>query len=162
MRSPQAAPRRVRVAALLGLALACLGFGPWGPIPGGPLSGEEARPPDDWGEVTSEDRCTLEVGVEKPRTIHVECYERLDRLFMHSHRFVDWPRLFGESWVATVLREPKVRLRIGKAIFPLLATPIDGPLRRMILISRGFEDPPKGIRLFELEARPGSRPPGWP
>jgi hypothetical protein len=144
----------VRLGLILSLLSSALlvGIGPCGAVPGGGLDFEITQPPERW-DAADDGQCHLEVRPEDPTSIKVDCYVVDGGLYVHSHRFVDWWRAWGEAWVNAVERDPDVRIVRAGRLYELRMQRILEPRRTEILISRGFDPVPEPIRLFQLEAR---------
>jgi hypothetical protein len=142
-----------RLASLLALALLTVACGP---VPGGELRGEPANPPADWSSVLEGDKrfCEIEARPEDPHSIQLECFLYDRSLYVNSHRWVQaswWP---VESWAVVWLEHPNVQVRIGDALYPLVATPVsDAALREEILRFRGYDPVPPGIVVFRFDPR---------
>ena len=118
-----------------------------------PLEGTLSGIPPNWRFVGNRAPCFLEVNPAAPHAFRVNCFEIDGRLHVHSNRFANVPRLFGESWVTTVRLDDRVRVALSGKVYALRAMPIDDPqTRHAILISRGYDSPPEGISVFELAA----------
>lgn len=115
--------------------------------------GEPSVVPAAWHYVGSHTPCLLEVGYDQPRAFRVNCFEVAGELHVHSHRFVDFNQLFGETWVATVARDDRVRVLISDKIYRLNAILIDDPERRRAILAQRYESIPRGIRVFKLAGR---------
>ncbi len=115
--------------------------------------GESGVVPDAWHYVGNHTPCLLEVGHNQPRAFRVNCFEVAGKLHIHSHRFVDFNQLFGETWVATVARDNRVRVLISDKIYELNAILIDDPERRRAILAQRYERIPQGIRVFRLVVR---------
>ena len=107
---------RIIALALVIASLAC------GVISGGKLYGPVSKTAHgDWSFVPEDSLCMLEIEPSNPRSITVGCYPHEGRLYIHSHRWASTPRLFGESWVSTVSRNPEVRVSLLGKIYELQA-----------------------------------------
>jgi len=117
----------------------------------GELKGEETAAPDDFSFLGATAPCFLEVQQQAPRAIRVNCFHIDGNLHIHSNRFAKLPRFRGESWVATVRREPNVRVAIADNVYRLKATAIDdSDLRETILHDRGYLSAWDGITIFRF------------
>jgi hypothetical protein len=142
------------VAALFLALPFALGVGPCGAVPGGHLEAPRGEPPERW-TIAGGQQCLLEVGPADPTSVKVDCYAIDGALYVHTHRFVDVPRLWGEAWANVATREPDVRIVVEGRMYELRAHPVrEEPLRTEILASRGFDPVPAPIRLFRLDRRP--------
>jgi hypothetical protein len=123
-------------------------------FPGGELCGEVTTTPDSWAFVGDDQPCRLETSAPDPRSVRVGCYSVGDQLYIHSHRWTNVPRLWGKSWVEEVDKNASVRIAISGRIYLLRAKEIsDRDARSRILVNRGHDPPPDGMRLFRFEAR---------
>lgn len=112
-------PRRARPAPapwlLVAAAAALAGCGPWGPqgiFAGGPLAGEVAAPVGDWS--FSDDHLTVAVetrGRWFRHSVTVLCIAHEGKLYLPSRH------ASRKRWVRNLLRDPRLRLRIGDRIY---------------------------------------------
>lgn len=115
----------------------------------GELVGVEQAAPADFAYLGRSQRCVLQVGATQPRSLLVNCFHLDGMLAIHSNRFAKMPRLRGESWVDTVLREPVVRVAIDGDIFRMRAHAVTDEARRVaILHQRGYYYAWGGITIF--------------
>jgi len=137
------------------LALALLAA--CGPVPGGSLGGQPADVPADWSSAVEGGHtfCEVESRPEDPHSIQLDCFLYDGSLYVQSHRWAQaswWP---VTSWAAVWLKQPEVQVRIGDALYPLVATPVtEEPKRETILAFRGYDPVPAGIVLFRFDPRP--------
>lgn len=148
-RTSPTAFRLALAGTLLALAAAC------GPVPGGRLSGQVAPEPADWAAVVPEKAfCEIEARPADPHSIQLECFLYEGALFVQSHRWALaswWP---VRSWAAVWLEHPNVRLRIGDAIYEVVATRVTAAEERdPVLEFRGYDPVPLGIVLFRFTSR---------
>ena len=113
-----------------GLALALLAA--CGPVPGGSLGGQAAKVPSDWSTAFEGDHtwCEVEARPEDPHSIQLDCFLYERALYANSHRWAQaswWP---VTSWAAVWLEHPKVQVRIGESLYPLVATPVTDAAER--------------------------------
>jgi hypothetical protein len=140
---------------LIGLLFVLLGMlctyyialGPWAILPGGPLRGEVVQyPMDDWSFTNSIGEIQLETrdgGL--PYSVTTWCIAHAGKLYVPSRN------ASRKRWVANVVRNPEVRLRIGGRIYERHAVRVTDPAERdplMPLILRKY----LGIEVEE----------GWP
>ena len=148
MRAHHSRLLRVIVLALLA---AC------GPVPGGALGGRPTDVPADWSSAVEGGHafCAVESRPEDPHSIQLDCFLYDGSLYAQSHRWAQaswWP---VTSWAAVWLEHPDVNVRIGDALYPLVATPVtESPKRENILAFRGYDPVPAGIVLFRFDSRP--------
>jgi len=137
---------KIRFAVLVALLTTSCVF------PAGELTGEVTAAPDSWAFVGDEQPCRLETSAPDPRSVRVGCYAVGDRLYIHSHRWTSAPRLWGKSWVEEVDKNASVRIEMSGRIYLLRAEEISDPrARSQVLINRGHDPPPAGMRLFRFE-----------
>jgi hypothetical protein len=100
----------------LGVLLAC---GPVGPLPGGRLSGTPTAPPADWSAVDTAGNVQLETRPEDPYSVNIWGVGVGRQYFVASGEG-------GESrWAQHIGADPRVRLRIGDALYELRASRIE-------------------------------------
>ncbi|MEM7411194.1 MAG: hypothetical protein AAF430_13240 [Myxococcota bacterium] len=146
-------------AAARGAALVCVAVAvSCAAVPRGELDGTPASAPQRWEFSDPEQPCWIETRAPEPSSIRVGCYAIDGVLHIHSTRFADGWRLFGESWVQKARRAPSVRVEVEGQVFSLRALEVTDPERREeILAGRGFDPVPGGIRVFSFEERPHER-----
>jgi hypothetical protein len=106
----------VRAFALSLLATLFLtGCGPLVMFPGGELSGEVKPPPDDWSFTDDVDNVQLETRPEDPYSVNVWAVAAKDAIYIASGRGAD------AGWARHIAEDPRVRLRVGEAIYELKA-----------------------------------------
>lgn len=106
-------PRVTRAIPLLALLLVACN-GPVGLLPGGRLAGESTPAPGDWSFAGESGTAQLETRPEDPYSVNVAYTVLEDRLYLNA----------GENharWVENIEADPRVRLRIGDAIYDLRA-----------------------------------------
>jgi hypothetical protein len=144
--------------AIVLLLIAC---GPVGPIPGGPLWGEEVIDPvDDWSFAGSYRELQLETRPEAPYSVNVWCVVHEGRLYIPSGK----PK--RKQWVHYLLEDDHVRLRVGKAIYLTRAVRVSDPDERRRAVEAWMAkynvpdpDQPASERevwFFRIESRLGS------
>ncbi len=102
----------------LGLALAGCG-GPILMLPGGELSGTEINEPiEDWSFVDTQ-FVELETHVDKPRSVQLNYVVREGQLYLDPAE--------GKTWLDELRRNPKVRVRFGEKIYPVVAVLVGEP-----------------------------------
>jgi hypothetical protein len=105
--------RRIAVALLLG-AVVLSGCGPWGRTPGFRLFGEVVTSPvDDWSFADEHRTIAVETrtwyGI--PHSVTTSCVARAGSLYVPARNPTT------KYWVGNVLRDPRVRIRIGDRIY---------------------------------------------
>lgn len=133
--------------ASLALALALLGVGPCGLIPGGALEGPLAPPPPDWRALGEGTLCQLELRPEEPHSLNVNCHVHDGRLYVYS--------LFGarKRWTAMLEEDPDVRVRIEGRLYELEALRVDDPDERRRVLSPDGGEPSDSTWLYRLDPR---------
>ena len=128
----------MRGRALSGLfLLTALGCGPWGPmgvVPGGPLLGSEATEPvRDWSFSDAYPLIAVETrGRFFRHSVTVLCLSYDGDLYLMARHA---PR---KRWVQEMMRDPRIRVRIGDTIYPGRAVRVteprpDHPVARAVL-----------------------------
>ena len=137
-------------------ALATLGLGPCGPIPGGALSGQEiAAPISDWSSANEVDYCYVEVRPESPRSMTVNCMAWEGRLF------VSCSQCAHKSWAEMVAEDPRGRVRVGDSVHPVTIQRVTDPTEfKSVWQARARKtggdptsEPKEGWWTFELVSR---------
>ena len=109
--------RRVALVQVGWLLLAC---GPIVTMPGGELSGQVAPTPADWSFSDSIETVQLETRPEDPYSVNVW------GVGVGTHFYVAAGDA-GNRWVRYLEKDPRVRLKLGDAIYELAATRTDDP-----------------------------------
>jgi len=113
----------MRAFVLPSLLVLCIGLAACEPIvmiPGGALEGSLSSAPTDWSFTDSEDTVVLETRPEDPYSVNVWGVAAAGQFFIAA----------GDSegqWAKNILEDPRVRLKIGDALYELQATPTDDP-----------------------------------
>ena len=126
------------------LALACAS--PLGPFPGGRLSGEAAPAPQDWAFTRDVMIVQLETRPERPYSVNVGCIDYDGALYVGS------PDPESSRWVANLVLDPEVRLRVGDRVYDLRAARVTGD--EWVLAGRALYEK------YDLSLEPGKEP-GW-
>jgi hypothetical protein len=147
-------------AALLSLAL--LGAGPLGPCAGGRLDGEAAAPPADWSAAADVEQIQLETNPGEPYSVNAWCVGIADRLYVPTS-MIRGPKQPGErEWVRNVTSDPRVRIRIGDAVYERTAVRVEAPaefeavraaLERKYELDPAERDPERAVWIYRLDAR---------
>lgn len=98
------------------LALAC---GPLVMIPGGRLSGEEQPPPADWSFTDGVEVVQLETRPGDPYSVNVWGVAANGAFYVASGRGAE------AGWAGHIAEDPRVRLQVGEAVYPLVAVRTD-------------------------------------
>jgi hypothetical protein len=140
---------------------AAVSCGPWERTPGFRLFGEVVREPiTDWSFVKDYGTIAVETRTRYgiPHSVTTVSFSFGGNLYVPSRN----PR--GKRWVANVLRDPRVRLRIGDKIYERKAVHVTDPTRVDDLLEslaaryprlRPSADPPE-LWLFRMDPREGS------
>ena len=101
------------------LALAGTRSGPFYAIPGGTLSGTvDEEPVADWSFVTDRN-LDLETRPDAPYSVELNYVVRNGQLFIDPAE--------GRAWLDHIRADPRVRVRFGDRIYPLLAVLVGRP-----------------------------------
>ena len=112
--------RATFLVATLSLAIACE---PMSMLPGGTLSGEVQPPPDEWSVADDAEVIQLETRPADPYSINIWGAGLGPDLYVATG--VD-----GTTWTEFIARDPRVRVRIGEAIYELAAVRVDDSRER--------------------------------
>jgi hypothetical protein len=146
----------MRRACLLILSLAAFGCEPWGPLPGGRLSGEVApNPPSDWSLADEYEIVQIETRPSDPYSVNLWGAGVGESFFVAAGE--------GETadWAQHLVDDPNVRLRVGETIYELRAVRIQDEAevaRFMTALVRKYEFEPteeqrREAWLFRLDPR---------
>ena len=101
--------------ALVLLALAFVGCnGPFLLLSGGALQGTTASAPADWSSLDGVDTIQLETNPAAPYSVNIWITGIDDVLYAHAGAN-------RAEWIANMEADPRVRLRIGEAVYELVA-----------------------------------------
>lgn len=93
--------------------------GPWGPIAGGRLDGMEVgRVVTDWGFVAAYPTIDIETRPANPYSVKINYVLHDGGLFIEAGASA-WSR-----WRAYLHADPRVRIRVGDEIFPMVASEV--------------------------------------
>jgi len=148
----------VRLAAVAGiaagLALAC---GPWGPrgvIAGGPFLGAARPTPADWSFTDQQPLIAIETrGRWFRHSVTILCVSSDGKLYVMARHAPT------KRWVQDVVADPRVRLRIGGAIYEGRAVRIDAA-QDDSPVARAFLRKYVGIEVEHARALAGPPAPG--
>jgi len=98
---------------VLGAALASCGR-PTLLLPGGALEGQVATTPDDWSFTDEVDTIQLETLPADPYSVNIWVIALDSHLYVHAGAN-------RSTWVENMESDPRVRLRVGEAIYELTA-----------------------------------------
>ena len=109
------------IAVALGAACIALGAlyalraDPWAFIPGKRLSGEELPYPPDWSICNDHLTMAVETRLEDPYSVTVSCLLHEDALIFSATKGS------MQEWAANIVRDPRVRIKIGGGVYPARA-----------------------------------------
>ena len=84
---------------------------------GGELSGHEQTPPDDWSQLESEELFQLETRPNDPYSVNIWAVGIGEDAYIGTGPD-------GTNWSSYIQDDPRVRLRVGETLYPLLAHPV--------------------------------------
>jgi hypothetical protein len=104
---------------LIAAALICLAgcSEPFIVFAGGKLSGEEGVPPADWSELRDEETFQLETRPDNPYSVNIWAVGIGEDAYIGTGPG-------GTRWSEYIMQDPRVRLRVEEAVYPLLAQPV--------------------------------------
>ncbi|MCZ0944667.1 MAG: hypothetical protein OXJ53_16570 [Gammaproteobacteria bacterium] len=126
-------------------------------ISGKRLSGDEQPYPADWSMCNDHPTIAVEARIEDPHSVTTVC-------FLHDGDLIV-PALNGseKQWPAMVVRDPRIRVKIGDAVYPARADRLTGASMPDVLASmaakypqiaeRDPADAPRDLWLFRITAR---------
>jgi hypothetical protein len=142
--------------------LAC---GPLGPIPGGGLRGEvHAAPVRDWSFTDAKHTIQLETNPEQPHSVNTWCVGYDGNLYIPTSLILGTKDPSARGWVANVLENPLVRVRIDGRLYELRAVRVSDEQEletvRAKLIAKydeveAGEEQAEHAWIFRLESRTG-------
>lgn len=104
--------RSIVIASALLLAAGC--SEPFIVFAGGELSGEVAEPPDDWSALRDEETFQLETRPDSPYSVNIWAVGIGRDVYIGTGPD-------GTRWSQYIEDDPRVRLRVGNVVYPLLA-----------------------------------------
>ena len=126
-------------------------------VSGKRLSGEELPYPSDWSACNDHQTVAVETRVDDPHSVTTLC-------FVHGGDLVI-PAMNGseKEWPAHVVRDPRVRVKIGDHVYPARAERMtDVSLNDLVesvaakypqIVERDPADAPQDVWLFRISAR---------
>jgi hypothetical protein len=153
-----------RLLSLVGAVVLLCGFGPFGPCAGGRLDGVPSVAPADWAAAASVEQVHLETNPAEPHSVNAWCAAVADRLYVPTS-MIRGPKTPSErEWVRNVTRDPRVRVRVGDALYERLAVRVEDPaeyeaaraaLERKYELDPAERDPEREVWIYRLDPRPG-------
>lgn len=111
-----------RLGSWLLLVATVLACGPLGPIPGGALRGEvHAAPVRDWSFTDANHTIQLETNPQQPHSVNTWCVGYEGNLYIPTSLILGTKDPSARGWVANVLENPLVRVRIDGRLYELRA-----------------------------------------
>lgn len=139
--------------------------GPLGMLPGGQLQGgSQPCRESGWDAFAGVEEIELEVRPGRPRSLRTWAVVHHGELFVPADFLTPWKR-----WPHQVIADPRIRLRIGDAIFACVARRVLDPeeiqaLRRAIAAKYQLREDGRAARVevwwFQVHPRSGSRSEG--
>ena len=126
-------------------------------VSGKRLSGEELPYPSDWSMCNDHQTVAVETRVDDPHSVTTICFVHDGDLFI--------PAMNGseKEWPAHVLRDPRVRVKVGEQVYPAQAERMtDVALEDLVesvaakypqIAKRDPADTPQDVWLFRISAR---------
>jgi hypothetical protein len=90
---------------------------------GGELSGQVAVAPEDWSELQDEETFQLETRPDDPYSVNIWAVGIGGDAYIGTGPD-------GTRWTDYIDADPRVRLRVGDTLYPLLAHPVDDTRER--------------------------------
>jgi len=156
-------PVRGLAVFLVLLLLALPGCSPIGPFPGGHLSGELGpRNIEDWSFAADEERLQLETRPEDPYSVNTWFVALGPSLYLATSPIAGPTDPAERGWVANVLQDPRVRIRLGDQIYERVANRLSDTsesakaleaLKTKYDIDTTEQDPEREIWVFRLDSR---------
>jgi len=143
-------------------ALSLVACEPIGPIPGGRLSGEPGSPEVlSWDAAEDIEHAQLETRPSDPHSVNTWFAAIGPRLYVPTSMIRGPKNPAERGWVAHVLDDPRVRIRLGHTIHERVAVRVTGPeyeqargaLEAKYGIEPGARDPEREIWIFRLDQR---------
>lgn len=107
--------------ALAPVALALIACGPTVVLPGGRLQGEVRPAPSSWAFTESVEIVQIETRPEDPYSVNVWIVELEGALHVAAGAGL------GARWARHIAQDPRVRLKIGEAVYAFRAIRVDDP-----------------------------------
>lgn len=149
----------VVLGTLLAAVLAWAGYFfycPCAVVPGGWLLGEEFDGTvGDWSSANEVGLCQIQVSAGLPHSVNVNCMASGEKLFLSCSNCM------GKRWSSAALADPRGRIRIGDAVYPIMLRRVEDPATldqawtaRSAKLGRPLETPRAvGWWSFQVESR---------
>ena len=155
---------RLRASLFPILLAACVGCGPFGPVPGGHLSGEVGpRDVQDWSFASVEETAQLETRPLNPHSVNVWFLAAGPRIYVPTSMIRGPTNPAKRGWVSHVEEDPRVRIRLAGVVYERVATRVTDPqetekvraaLEEKYQLGAADRDPQREIWVFRLDPRP--------
>jgi hypothetical protein len=149
------------VGVLVAFGAVVLACGPLGPFSGGRLSGEVGPAQvGDWGFAQDEEVAQLETRPNDPHSVNTWFVGLEDRLYVPTSMILGPKDPEERAWVAQVMVDPRVRIRLGAQVFDRRAVLVEGAAEYDIVrsaLEAKYEldpterDPERTIWIFRLD-----------
>lgn len=90
---------------------------------GGELSGHVEQPPAEWSQLRDEETFQLETRPDDPYSVNIWAVGIEDNAYIGTGPD-------GTNWSDHIAADPRVRLRVGETVYPLLAHPVSNRAER--------------------------------
>ena len=124
-------PRLSMVVFLLILGSAC---GPIGPIPGGKLAGALQSLPLSWQELAAQKIVQIETQVGFPQSYNIWAVSVQDEIYIAAAAGNN------TSWVQSVLRNPRITIKISGNLYSLIAERVEGTVALKELVYKRYNE----------------------
>ena len=114
--------------ALLAMGATFLAGGPIGMLPGGELAGEPSEVPRGWAGLEDVREVQLQVRPDRPYSVTTWMVVHGGELYVSADFITPWKR-----WPHEAVRDPRVVLRIGRALYPRRAERVEDAFRTPVL-----------------------------
>ncbi len=144
------------ILAVVGLAAYLLRSDPWGPVAGKRLSGAEAPWPPSWETLQDVPLAAVEVRPDDPHSVTTWWF------VYQGHLYIPASDGSTKQWTRMLLADPRVRVKIGDAIYLGRAERDTSPPETFFaaliekypqLAERAGEEAPDDLWFFRIEPR---------
>ncbi len=144
--------------------------GPVGPFSGGRLSGEPG--PEEvpsWAFAAAEERAQVETRPQDPHSVNTWFAALGADLYVPTSMIRGPESPEERGWVAHVVADPRVRIRLGGLVYERIATRVEEPgeyERARAALEQKYEldpeerDPARQVWIFRMDPRPSAKGPG--